>query len=72
MKEALRVKFITEKVYIKNADLRRPQWCSGLAPPAAQGVILGTLDQVLLRAPCMEPASPSPSACASAPVSVSL
>ena len=26
---------------------------------SAQGVILGSLDQVLHRAPCMEPASPS-------------
>ena len=39
---------------------REPQWCSGLAPPAAQGVILETRDRVLRRrAPCMEPASPS-------------
>ena len=38
--------------------------------PSAQGMILETWDQVLYRAPCMEPASPS--ACVSASLSVSL
>ena len=37
----------------------QPRWRSGLAPPAAQGVILETRDRVPHRAPCMEPASPS-------------
>ena len=38
--------------------------------PLAQGVILGTLDQVPHQAPCMEPASPS--ACVSASFSLCL
>ncbi|CAD7681054.1 unnamed protein product [Nyctereutes procyonoides] len=42
----------------------------GLALPSAQGLILETRDRVPHRAPCMEPASPS--ACVSAPLSVSL
>ena len=45
-------------------------WHSGLAPPAAQGVILETWDRVPHRAPCMEPASPS--ACDRSSCSVSL
>ena len=48
----------------------QPRWRSGLAPPAAQGVILETLDRVPRQAPCMEPASPS--ACVSASLSLSL
>ena len=36
-----------------------PRWCSGLAPPAAQGVILESWDRVPCQAPCMGPASPS-------------
>ena len=39
--------------------LGQPWWRSSLALPAAQGVILETLDRVPRRAPCMEPASPS-------------
>ena len=39
----------------------QPWWCSGLAPPAARGVILKTRDQIPHQAPCMEPASPSAS-----------
>ena len=39
----------------------QPRWRSGLAPPAAQGVILETRNRVLRRAPCVEPASPSAS-----------
>ena len=35
----------------------QPLWLSGLAPPAAQGVILEIRDGVPRRAPCMEPAS---------------
>ena len=35
----------------------QPGWLSSLAPPLAQGLILGTQDQVLHQAPCMEPAS---------------
>ena len=38
--------------------------------PSAQGMILGSWDQVLHRAPCGEPASPS--ACVSASLCVSL
>ena len=38
--------------------------------PSSQSVIPGSWDQVLHQAPCMEPASPS--ACVSAPLSVSL
>ena len=33
--------------------------------PSAQGVILGSRDRVLHRAPCREPASPSASLCVS-------
>ena len=47
----------------------QPRWHSGLAPPAAQGVILETLDRVR-QALCVEPASPS--ACVSASLSLSL
>ena len=39
----------------------QPWWRSGLAPPAAQGVILETLNRVPRQALCMMPASPSPS-----------
>ena len=42
-------------------DTGQPRWRSGLAPPSAQGVILGTQDRVPRRAPCVEPASPSAS-----------
>ena len=42
----------------------QPGWLSGLAPPAAQDVILEPLDQVPHQAPCMGPVSPS--ACVSA------
>ena len=38
-------------------DPGQPQWRSGLAPPAAQDVMLETWDRVPHRAPCMEPAS---------------
>ena len=44
-------------------------WCL----PSAQGVILESrIGSVLRWAPCMEPASPFPSACVSAPLSLSL
>ena len=43
---------------------------SGLVPPSAQGVILGSWDQVPHQAPRMEPAFPS--AYVSASLSVSL
>ena len=46
----------------------QPGWLSGLVPPSAQGLILGTRDGVPLRIPCMEPASPS----VSLPLSLSL
>ena len=55
---------------LKPGALGQPWWHSGLAPPAAQGVILETRDQVPRQAPCMEPASPS--ACASASLSLCL
>ena len=44
----------------QNVHFRQPRWLSGLAPPLARGVILETQDQVLRRAPCMEPASRLP------------
>ena len=47
----------------------QPRWRSGLALPAARGVILETLDRVPHRASCMEPASPS--ACVSASLALS-
>ena len=65
-----RVKHTAYNFIIKFILLGQPQWCSSLAPPAAQGVILETLDGVPRQAPCMEPASPS--ACISASLSVSL
>ena len=40
-------------------SIGQPGWLSGLAPPLAQGMILGTRDQVPCWAPGMEPASPS-------------
>ena len=43
----------------KMIHMGQPWWRSGLAPPAAWGVILETGDRVPYRAPCMEPASPS-------------
>ena len=54
--------------FLRFYSLGQPWWRSGLAPPAAWGVILGTLDRVPHRAPYMEPASPS--ACSSAPLSL--
>ena len=45
-------------------ELGQPQWRSSLAPPAAWGVILETLDRIPHQALCMMPASPS--ACVSA------
>ena len=44
-------------------------WLSGLAPPAAQGLILESRDRGPHRAPCMEPASPLPG---SLPLSLSV
>ena len=48
----------------------QPRWCNSLAPPAAQGVNLETLDGVPRQALCMEPAFPS--ACVSASLCVCL
>ena len=48
----------------------QPGWLNGLPLPSAQGLILGSWDRVLRRAPCMEPASPS--AWVLAPLSLSL
>ena len=48
----------------------QPGWLSGLVLPSAQGMILGSWDRVPHQAPCME--SGSPSACVSAPLSLSL
>ena len=50
---------------IKNVLLGQPQWLSGLAPPLAQGMILGSQDSVPHQAPYVEPASPSASVSAS-------
>ena len=54
------------KVYLTGQS----RWRSGLALPAAWGVILETQDRVPRQVPCMEPASPS--ACVSASLSLSL
>ena len=58
---------------VKDGSLKlnpgQPEWLRGLALPSTQGLILETPDQVPLRAPCMEPASPS--ACVSGSLSVS-
>ena len=48
----------------RKTNTGQPWWRSGLAPPAAWGVILETRDRVPHLASCMEPASPS--ACVSA------
>ena len=64
------VNFLGIQIYLKFCFKGQPRGLSGLAPPSAQGVILGTRDQVLHQAPRMEPASPS--ACVSAPLSVCL
>ena len=50
----------------------QPGWLSGLAPPAAQVVMLETRDRVPRLAPSMEPASPSACVSASLPLSVSV
>ena len=47
--------------YCKNILIGQPRWCSGLVPPAAQGMILETLDRVPRQALCVEPASLSAS-----------
>ena len=44
-----------QKLVKKKKFLGQPRWRSGLAPPAARGLILGTLDRVPHQAPCMEP-----------------
>ena len=63
-------------VSFRNLSLKRspgqPRWRSGLAPPAAQGVILETLDRVPRQAFCMEPASPSAGVSGSHSLSVSI
>ena len=62
--------FLLLENIFKNQDLGQPGWLSGLAPPSAQGMTLETQDRVPRQAFCMEPASPS--ACVSAPLSLSL
>ena len=59
----------TSQSIFKRHKRGQPWWRSGLVLPAAQGMILETLDRVSCRAPCMEP--PFPSACVSASLSVS-
>ena len=61
---------IPKKIFFKKKYYGQPGWLSGLVQPSAQGLILETQDQVPHRAPCMEPASPS--ACVSAPLSLSV
>ena len=61
----MRLKLTTLKSRV--TFLGQPWWCSGLALPAAWGVILEIQDRVLHWAPCMEPASPSPCVSASLP-----
>ena len=56
----------------ESIKIGQPLWRSSLVPPAAQGMILETLDQVPRRALCMEPASPSACVSASHSLSVSL
>ena len=68
--EALFALCMPYSFFFKKHMLGQPRWRSGLAPPAAQGVILETPDGVPHRAFCMEPASPS--ACVSASLSLSL
>ena len=45
--------------FFKVNDRGIPGWLSGLALPAAQGVILEFWDRVPCQVPCREPASPS-------------
>ena len=54
----------------KRSLYRQPWWLSGLALPFSPGCILETQDRVPHQAPSMEPASPS--ACASASLSLSV
>ena len=49
----------------KKRHFGQPLWRSGLAPSAAQGMILETLDRVPRQALCVTPASPSASLCVS-------
>ena len=56
--------------HILKEAMRAAGWLSGLVPLSAQGLVLETWDQVPCLASCMEPASPS--ACASASLSLSL
>ena len=64
------VSLITTLKFSSKLPSGQPWWRSGLAPPAAQGMILETLDRVPRWALCMEPASPS--AWVSASLSLSL
>ena len=59
---------IEKKNKKQKTKIGQPGWRSGLAPPAARGVILETRYRVPRQAPCMEPASPS--ACVSASLSL--
>ena len=61
----------SDNVVIRFCDYwERPGGSAVERLPLAQGVTLESWDRVPHRAPCMEPASPS--ACVSAPLSVSL
>ena len=57
---------------VKKHEKGQPRWRSGLAPPAAWGVILETLNRVPCPASCMWPLSPSACVSASLCVCVSL
>ena len=59
-----------EHFFVLNAELWSAGWLSGLVPPSAQGLILGTWDRVPRRAPYIGPGSPS--ACVSASLCLSL
>ena len=56
------------RMVFRNEDLGQPQWLSGLALPAARGMILESQDRIPRQASCMESASSS--ACGSASLSL--
>ena len=77
LQSARNLNYICPSIYLiyplfKKDFIGQPRWRSGLAPPAAWGVILETGDRIPRRASCMEPASPSAGVSASLSLSVSL
>ena len=70
--QALKKGYFSRDKTTTKKRLGQPLWRSGLVPPAAQGVILETLDRVPRQALCMMSASPSVSLPLSRSLSLSL